>query len=132
MFCSARRRQRLSASDVAQLQQAGEVGDVVVDVRDGGHDVGLAGQLGALLGLARGHHLEVEEALAHLAQHPGDLVGRADARPGRSATARPARPVVRTGAAAGPVASRSTNQSGSTLLSTTAPEGQLRGRRAPR
>ena len=45
----------------------------MVGVRDGRHHVRVPGQLVALLGLPGGDHLEVEEALPHLGQHPGHL-----------------------------------------------------------
>ena len=57
--------------------------DVVVEVRDGRRQLRDAGELGALLGLAAGDHLVVEEALPHLAEHRGEQAlvvrGRADA-----------------------------------------------------
>ena len=71
---------------LAQAEQPGQVVDVGVEVGHGRDHVGGGGQLLALLGLALGHDLEVQEALGHLAQDPldhgrvladgaGDLVG---------------------------------------------------------
>ena len=56
---------------LAQLQQAGQVVDVGVEEGHRGQDLGARGQLRLLLGLAPGHHAEVEEALGDLAEHPG-------------------------------------------------------------
>src|SRR5947209_14812923 len=53
----------------AEFEEAAHVVDVGLEVRDGGHDLGSLRQLGALLLLALGHDLEVEEALADLPQH---------------------------------------------------------------
>ena len=64
-----------------EVEEAGEVGDVVVEVGHGGDHLGRGAQLGTDLGLPFGHHLEVEEALPHLVEHPADLRRCAEGRP---------------------------------------------------
>ena len=63
---------------LAQAQQAGQVGDVLVEVGHGGHHLGGDPQFGSFLGLALRHDLEVQEVLGDLTQHPLDLIRELD------------------------------------------------------
>ena len=59
----------------ADLGQAGEVGDVALELGDGHDDVGEAGELGAQLRLAARDHRVVAERRGERAQHPGGAGG---------------------------------------------------------
>src|SRR5947209_6536232 len=61
-----------------EVEEAAHVVDVGVEVGDGGHDFRKLRQFRALLLLALGHHLEVEVALADLAQDPRRHLGVGD------------------------------------------------------
>ena len=73
-------RPRYPQTQRAQLEQPPHVVDVGVEERHGDEHVRRPRELRLLLGLAPRHQAEVEEALGHLAQHPGrhdGVVGQA-------------------------------------------------------